>query len=680
MANPIQVVNKVSEELSIVKDETQIYQIVYKGIIDLLPETYLLVTKLNPESMNFRIIHSFGLDKFITPVQALIGKNPFDMDFPFSDLKGDRLTTFEKGKLVHYEGGIHDMVNGQINNTLCKTIEKILGISNVYSISFSVNKNHFGGANLFVPKNSLDDGKINEERKLAIEIIAYQASNAINNIRQINLLKIKENNLIVSKSRFEQLINHMNDIVWIADGDGTNMIDLNNTFEKFYGYPVSEFQQNPNLWFEVVHPEDKEKVKESVNKLFSHGNVDCEYRVIRPDGKIIWLHDHKSIVFNNGGKPVQMGGIASDITARKLLEEQLRIKNYALDNSSSPIGISGLDGRITYVNEAFIKLWRYDSKSEVFGKYITEFASNEKELAGAMELLKAGKSYIGEDTNFRNDGTPFSYIVSASMVAIENRPYCIMAVFTDITERSAMESKLRENEKQLLKLNSEKDKFLSIISHDLQSPFNGMLGFLNILESDYKSFSDEERYQFIQLSHQSAQTAFNLLSDLLEWARLQKGKLEIKKEKLNIKALIDECIALLELKASDKQIALKNNIEDEINVNIDRHSINTVVRNLLNNAIKFTGEGGVVEFFAKKTTNEIELNIKDNGVGMSPETIDLLFHIDKNYTTKGTNNEKGTGLGLIICNDLVAKNGWDMKIESQLGEGTTFKILIPINS
>ena len=287
-----------------------------------------------------------------------------------------------------------------------------------------------------------------------------------------------------------------------------------------------------------------------------------------------------------------------------------------------------------------------------------------------------GNIFIGEDASIRKDGTPFNYIVSASMVFHEQKPLCIMAVFTDITKQKQLEIKLKDQENKLLALNNEKDKFLSTLSHDLRNPFNGMLGLLEVLANDYSNFSDEERLDIIQSSHSSALKVFNLLTDLLEWARLRFKKFEVVKETVNLLDLIKENLKLFESDADKKEISIINNIRQTITVTLDVYSLNTVVRNLLINAIKFTPNGGSIEINVKHIPNGIELSINDTGIGMSEETVNKLFRLDENISMSGTNNEKGTGLGLTICKDLVDLNGWEISVESQLGSGTSFKILI----
>lgn len=677
MSELINIVNRVSTQLIKIDEELQIYQIMNDGIREIFPEVYFLITKLQPDDMTFRVTHSFGFNKYINPIQTLLGKNPFEIDFPFSDLDDAKQKAYESGKLFHFDDGLFDLVNGKINKTICKTIERMLGISQTYAISFSIDKNYFGGASFFIPKETNVTGGINEETKLAIETIALQASHAINSLRYIHALKKKENDLILNQSRFNQLMNLMNDIVWKANGDGTELIDLGNSIEKYYGYPASDFSKNPNLWFEVIHPEDKEIALQATQDLFNKGKAASEYRIIRPDGKIIWLHDRKSIIFDSSGNPVQMGGIATDITENKILEEQLLLNNYALASLPNAVGFADLSGKITYVNAKYVELFGYSDKNEIIGKQFSEFTSNNITSEKVLSTIKRGERYHEAGTPIRRDGSSFYGIISVGPVVHNGKMICIIAIFEDISELKMTEKKLRESEAKLSKLNKDKDILFSIISHDLKSPFNGILGLLDIIVNDYFDYSDEQRLKIIQSSYNSAQKAFNLLSDLLEWARLQKGQFEIKKELLNLSEIINENIGLYTKNASEKEIIVRNNINTSINISIDRNSINSVVRNILNNAIKFVKNGGFVEFEVKQSNNDFELSIIDNGVGMSEETINKLFQFDESILMPGTNNEKGTGLGLTICNDIVNKNNWRMNIESQLGKGTTFKILIP---
>lgn len=629
--------------------------------------------------MNFRIIHSFGFDKYINAIKTLIGKDPFEMDFPFSDLTEEKQKDFQSRKLYHFPDGIYDVSNGRINKTVCKTIETILGISKVYAISFCIDDKYFGGSTLFIPKSTISSGELKKEYVLAIESLASQASFAINKLRDFEAITKKENELELAQSKFNQLVNQLNDIVWIAKGDGTELIDVNNSFETYFGYPSSEFAKNPNLWLEIVHPEDKEIALKSSKELSSSGNAECEYRIIRGDGTTLWIHERKSIVYNAKGEAVQMGGVATDITDKKLLEDQLRLKDYALEHSPNATIFTDLDGYITYNNNGFLNLFGYKDKTEVLNKHISEFASSGDYKESSLDSLRKGEVYIEEIKPKRKDGSIFHCIGIASPVIHEEKILCIMAVFIDITQLKLMEVNLKESEAKLLQQNDEKDKFFTIIAHDLQSPFSGLLGLLNLLHDNYINFGDEQRIKILQASLDSAQKIFTLLLDLLEWASLQNNQAEIKKEKVLIDQIIKDNINLYLNDTQIKGISIENNIQVSTQLNIDLNSINTVIRNILINAIKFTPSGGCIAFGMEQMTNAIEISIKDTGIGMSEDTIAKLFTLDKNTSMPGTNNETGTGLGLSICNRIVKSNNWKIKVESEIGKGSTFRLLIPTN-
>jgi len=236
---------------------------------------------------------------------------------------------------------------------------------------------------------------------------------------------------------------------------------------------------------------------------------------------------------------------------------------------------------------------------------------------------------------------------------------------------------LKVSNEKLNLLNSTKDKFFAIISHDLRSPFNSILGFTDLLVEDYDSYDDSRRKEIILLLSKASQCAFNLLDNLLTWSRAQRGQIKINKEQLNLKQLVETSIAPYKYNASKKNIEIIINIPADITVFIDRNTAKICVENLVNNAIKFTPEGGSVTIDYHENENNIELSIIDTGVGMTAEAIGKLFRIEEGISTKGTNNEKGTGLGLILCKEFINKNGDDISVFSEVGRGSKFIITHP---
>lgn len=243
-------------------------------------------------------------------------------------------------------------------------------------------------------------------------------------------------------------------------------------------------------------------------------------------------------------------------------------------------------------------------------------------------------------------------------------------------------ARLYELEKQL---NANKDKFFSIISHDLRGPFSNLLTGTELLSLMIEQTSPEEVKKFAEDLHHQTQVTYQLLENLLTWSRLQRGRMDFKPTSVELTPLVNKTVSLLETLAADKQIWLKQNINEPLVLQADVDMIDTVIRNLTSNAIKFTPRGGQVTISARKNghsanhngTDWVEISISDTGVGISPENIKKLFRIEFHHTTLGTNEEVGTGLGLLLCKEMVKKNGGQIWIESELGQSTTVKFTVP---
>lgn len=237
---------------------------------------------------------------------------------------------------------------------------------------------------------------------------------------------------------------------------------------------------------------------------------------------------------------------------------------------------------------------------------------------------------------------------------------------------------LRRSEKMLQESNAAKDSFFSIIAHDLKSPFNALLGMLELLTTEYNEFTDEERQRILMNLRNSSARTINLLENLLTWAQAQKGILPFNPEKFDMKELILENLSLFESAARAKNITIHPPTLDILLVYADRNMINTVIRNLMSNAIKFTFEGGEVTLSVMNDfPHEVTFSIRDNGQGMDDKLIKNLFNIDRRTTLKGTNNETGTGLGLILSKDFVVRNNGRIWVTSEKDKGTTFWFTIP---
>ena len=237
---------------------------------------------------------------------------------------------------------------------------------------------------------------------------------------------------------------------------------------------------------------------------------------------------------------------------------------------------------------------------------------------------------------------------------------------------------LAVSQQALAKADSMKKTFLAIIAHDLRGHVGGVSQLLSMLQQDYDDMDDAEKKECVTLASDEARRTFLLLEDLLSWSRSQLDQIEFTPVDCNLRALIEENIALLQSRAKEKGVALSHETQPSLSATLDRSMMGTVLRNLLNNALKFTAPGGRVLVSASQKGESVEIIVRDTGTGMSQEQLENLFRIDaKPVSTQGTSGEKGSGLGLILCKEFVEKNGGMIRAESVAGEGSSFFISLP---
>ncbi len=266
------------------------------------------------------------------------------------------------------------------------------------------------------------------------------------------------------------------------------------------------------------------------------------------------------------------------------------------------------------------------------------------------------------------------YLVAITILVFVLMTATIYLLFKE--KKLAAELKVRTRE--LDDLNVSKDKFFSIIAHDLKNPFNVLVSYTGILKSDLELFSKEELKQIIDDLNQASENGYNLLQNLLLWTRSQTNRIHVYKTNFKLIQVFDEVKSIVEYNMIAKDQQLKMAVNPDVIAFADKDMISTVLRNLIFNAVKFSPKGSVVEVKASIAEEMIRIDVIDSGVGMTPETIDKLFLIDKNTSTTGTDGEVGTGLGLVICHEFVEKNNGTIQVKSQPGKGSTFTFTIPM--
>jgi PAS domain S-box-containing protein len=466
-----------------------------------------------------------------------------------------------------------------------------------------------------------------------------------------------------------------------------------NNLKTLYGFDVNELSDELQDWSALVHIDDRELMSICFNDFLKskRREFELEHRIYRKDGSVGWVVDNGLLFDEDKDKPLRLIGTTTDITERKEAEIELQKSEEKFRNvfENSGIGMAMLtpDGQITKVNVPYCEIMGYNEK-RIIEKNIRDLIhpGDLESLINIMQGLLSrelnGSQHI-EKRYLHKNGELIWAITTVSLVRdSDGKPLYFLIQVQDITHRKKAEEQLAKYAEELKTLNKSKDKFFSIISHDLRSPFNSLLGVTEYMSQYYKEMTPDEIKDSVMNIYKSSQKVYNLILNLLEWSRLQSGRLEVDKTNIDLKEIGDEIIGLYKEAAKSKQIMLFNRITDEVVVYADRYMIETVMRNLVSNAIKFTPHGGTITIsaFEQPQHRMTEVSVSDTGIGISKANQKKLFRIDEQYRREGTADEKGTGLGLILCKEFIEKNGGIIRVESDEEKGSKFIFTIPLSS
>ena len=358
------------------------------------------------------------------------------------------------------------------------------------------------------------------------------------------------------------------------------------------------------------------------------------------------------------------------------LNAQLQAQNNAL-NHSAIVSITDLEGNIISVNDNFCRVSGY-TRDEILGqnKRILKSGEHSKEYyAEIWGTIKNGKTWRGEIKNRKKDGQFFWCESAFAPVMDDNdNPKLYFSLQFDITPRKTYLNQLTDKSHELEELNRLKDRLLSIVSHDFRGPLNSLQGTLTLLLRGALT-QDEFRLLTQDLVEKLDHTS-NLLDNLLNWARSQMQGMKVYPKMVDLKIIADDCVSLLSPIAEKKLVIINSLIDDSIMVHADNEMVKLILRNLLSNSIKFSHPRSRIWLSATMEEGKAVIKVKDEGLGMSNENQHKLFTYE-NFSTYGTSNEKGMGIGLLLCKDFIERNGGEIWFESELGKGTTFYFNLP---
>jgi len=534
---------------------------------------------------------------------------------------------------------------------------------------------------------SIED--ITNERKALREAreTSEKYAKALHDLKQ-SAKKLNKANKTLSQQeqKLRAIFNAFNVGISITNPDG-NYIMFNDWWLDHLGYTRKEMSKISFL--DITYPEDTDISSNRFYKLIKKeiSQYRTEKRFVRKNKSLFWGDLSVSAIYNCEGDVTHVIGIISDITQLIEARESL-LKSEAALLEAQKIGNTAhwefdlITGLFFWSEQAY---HIFDLKPEDFVvsyKNVLQLLHPKDRVIFEQAHYNCIYNKIPMDIEYQIT-TPLNntkYLLEKAQAIYDENdtPIQTIGTITDITVRKLAELKIEKQNEDLKNLNDTKDKFFSIMSHDLKNAFTSILGLSELLAKDYQNLSKDERIEFVKLIHQTSKNTFSLLENLLHWARSQKGDIPFKPQKINLSFVVDASCEILKNQAFLKNIKLINEVPSYIFIYADIEMLKTIIRNITSNAIKFTQENGSVNIIANNSNNQAEVSVIDNGTGMDEKTKNSLFNLSESKSKKGTSGEMGTGLGLILCKEFVLKHGGSINVESQINKGTTISFTIPL--
>ncbi len=476
-----------------------------------------------------------------------------------------------------------------------------------------------------------------------------------------------------SNKWFYELFDHA-PVGYFLINSNTEIIKANYSSDFLIHYPAQKIV-GQNL-SEYIHPEFQEDFTSFIREVIERKQLHTgETKIRTSENNYTFIQLQARMDFESSSLQPFIRLVIVDISKRKTLEKELLRFRAAIDSTIDNIFLLDYDtGYFLDVNDTACKNLGYN-REELIGmkpKDINPAYSQDLVQKIRNQSLKSVQNgYTTEIKHEKKNGEIIEVEVYLRITTI-GEDKIIVAVARDITERKRTQEKLSKYAEELKELNASKDKFLSIISHDLRGPFLGIKGYTQMLLEEYDMMEKEEVNNFLQIIHDSSKDLYTLVDNLLKWSRMELGKTSYEPMSFNLKEELEPIFKLMSGIATKKEITLENHLQEGIYPYGDKLMLISVTQNLVSNAIKFTPKNGKVILASRQNNGMVEVSVKDTGVGMSAEVVNNLFTLDTGHTSKGTAGEKGTGFGLLIARNMVKKMGGEIWVESSPGIGTVF--------
>lgn len=523
------------------------------------------------------------------------------------------------------------------------------------------------------------------------EILIHKLEHKVRELEETTIRLMKDNvklqstleELHESEDRYKMLFENTGTSIFIIEEDTTISL-VNEEFSRRIGIPRKEIE-GILKWTTLVHPGDLAQMVEQHHlRHLDPGSAKPVYE---------FRYKTRMGTFRNALINIQLipgttQSLASliDVTDRMQALEALQNSNELLRSifSSTSDAITLVDsiGKILHCNQATASIHGFSSPEQLIGKSFYELIAEEDHqyvAEGIKELMQVGTLKNVQFTGKKFGGGKFAAELCVSVVKnISGEQSGFVGITRDITERTHSEQQIKLKNEQLSELNAQKDKFFSIIAHDLRGPFGAFIGLTESLAEGIREMTPDELQEIARVMKISASNLYSLLGNLLEWSRMQRGLIPFEPGFIPLMPKISVSLVLPNEAANKKGIVIAYDIPEGLMVYADGNLLGSIFRNIIANAIKFTHAGGKVTISAKPASgNMVEISIKDTGIGMNQKMISNLFRLDINTSRKGTAGESSTGLGLILCKDFIEKHGGQLQVESEEGKGSTFRFTLP---
>ena len=503
-------------------------------------------------------------------------------------------------------------------------------------------------------------------------------------IKDITIHKRAEEALAKEQFLISALMNNLSDYVYFKDRD-SRFIRINKSLALSFGLDDPALAEGKTD-FDFFTREHAQQAFEDEQTIIRTGQLlNIEEKETHPNRPDTWVSTIKLPLTDNNGNIIGTFGISRDVTKRKQAEDELTQEQYLMrtlmDNLPDHIYFKDHESHFLRINKALAQFLGLNDPVQAIKKTDFDFFTGEhaqQAYEDEQKIIRTGQLLSTEEkeTNYDRPDT----WVSTIKLPLSDKDGNIIGTFgisRDITKNKLAEEEIKLKNELLQIVNSEKDKFFSILAHDLRGPLSAFVAATQIIAEEIQTMGFEEIKKITLSMKTSATNIYSLLENLLEWSQLRRGVMDFIPEKINLKKKIEECIAVLSESARKKGIEILISIPEVIDVLADSHMFDTVIRNLISNAIKFTPVGGKVTLTAGYIEDHtIEIKISDSGIGMTPELKDKLFLLNEKTSRKGTEGEPSTGLGLLLCKEFIEKHNGKIWVESEAGKGSTFSFTI----